>query len=340
MSGKQAKYLVPFLPRVRAALPAARWRKRLRRRAGGKCCRRRSAFSSCPRFSSICARGRPAMSLPAWAAEIPLWPIAVPGCLRRRSCCSSPARESRSRCARLPSRCWRRLRSLAPASFLRSFVQRSPGPAARHLATLQDEKVPLAHLGKYHAQYNFAGRLPEPIAILDLQEVKGWVAAHPAGQVLTVERSRYAGAGKGPEYEAPFRGAWFQACAARRYSWRGPTCARLAACTCISPFRGGLVGLGIAIFLYVFEYMAVKSAAAARGKKMAKKVEINQETLPVEGGAGALLRPCRSVARSAPGWSGARLAVPLTGGQAACFSARALSVASQVNSGSSRPKCP
>jgi hypothetical protein len=44
------------------------------------------------------------------------------------------------------------------------------------------------------------------------------VAAHPAGQVITVERSRYHGknasGGPGPEYEAPFRGAWVQV-------WRG-----------------------------------------------------------------------------------------------------------------------
>ena len=43
--------------------------------------------------------------------------------------------------------------------------------------------------------------------------------------------------------------------------------------------QGGLVGLGIAVFLYAFEYMAVKSATAARSKKMAKKMEINQEEL-------------------------------------------------------------
>jgi len=41
--------------------------------------------------------------------------------------------------------------------------------------------------------------------------------------------------------------------------------------------QGALVGLGIAVFLYVFEYMAVKSAAAQRAKKMAKKAEILQE---------------------------------------------------------------
>ena len=43
--------------------------------------------------------------------------------------------------------------------------------------------------------------------------------------------------------------------------------------------QGALVGLGIAVFLYLFEYLAVKRAAAERGKKMAKKVEINQEEI-------------------------------------------------------------
>jgi len=90
-----------------------------------------------------------------------------------------------------------------------------PEPAARYLAALQDARVPLAHLGKYHAQYNFAGRLRAPIEILDLPDVKGWVAAHPAGQVITVERSRNEGKGdEAPEYQAPFRGAWVQV-------WRG-----------------------------------------------------------------------------------------------------------------------
>lgn len=43
--------------------------------------------------------------------------------------------------------------------------------------------------------------------------------------------------------------------------------------------QGALVGLGLAVFLYVFEYMAVKRAAAERSKKMAKKMEINQEEI-------------------------------------------------------------
>jgi hypothetical protein len=105
------------------------------------------------------------------------------------------------------------------AGVIPAFVPYSdPEPAARHLAALQEAKVPLAHLGKYHAQYNFAGRLRAPIEILDPPEVKSWVAAHPAGQIIIIERLRYVGhEGKGdaaPQYQAPFRGAWVQV-------WRG-----------------------------------------------------------------------------------------------------------------------
>ena len=60
------------------------------------------------------------------------------------------------------------------AGVIPAFVPYSdPGPAARHLAALQDAKVPLAHLGKYHAQYNFVGRLRAPIEILDPPEAAG-----------------------------------------------------------------------------------------------------------------------------------------------------------------------
>ena len=43
--------------------------------------------------------------------------------------------------------------------------------------------------------------------------------------------------------------------------------------------QGALVGAGLAAFLYAFEYIAVKRAAAERSKKMARKMEVNQEEL-------------------------------------------------------------
>ena len=86
-----------------------------------------------------------------------------------------------------------------------------PAPVARYLAQLQARQVPLAHLGKYHAQYHFAGRLERPIEILDPPGLADWVAAHPQGRVVVVARRS---AGGSAEFEAPFRGAWLQV-------WRG-----------------------------------------------------------------------------------------------------------------------
>jgi 4-amino-4-deoxy-L-arabinose transferase-like glycosyltransferase len=226
VSGKQAKYLVPLVPAFallagyalsRATSPV-RWWEMLPPMAG---------FLSLPAFL-VYLRTRPeAMQLPEWAAEIPLWPIVV-------LVLAAPlllffCRKETAMQVRVLAFAMLAAFAVAGAGVIPAFVPYSdPGPAARHLAALQDQKVPLAHLGKYHAQYNFVGRLRAPIAILDPQEVKAWVAAHPEGQVLTVERTRYAGAGNGtatteggpataaggPEYQAPFRGAWLQA-------WRG-----------------------------------------------------------------------------------------------------------------------
>jgi len=220
VSGKQAKYLVPFLPAfallvgcaLRKACSPGRWWEMLLPTAG---------FLAFPAFL-VYLRTRPeAMKLPEWVGEIPLWPIVM-------LALAAPLLMFFSQ--------WKiqaQVRALAFAMLaaaavlgvgvIPAFVPYSdPGPAARHLAALQERNVPLAHLGKYHAQYNFAGRLRAPIEILDVGEVKGWVAAHPEGQVITVDRARdvgNSGAGTataegGPDYQAPFRGAWVQV-------WRG-----------------------------------------------------------------------------------------------------------------------
>ncbi len=224
VSGKQAKYLVPMVPAfallaghvlAKAASPA-RWWDMLPPAVG---------FLALPAFLLYLRALPAAMQLPEWAAEIPLWPIVV-------LVLAAPvllffSRKETATQVRVLAFAMLAAFAVAGAGVIPAFVPYSdPGPAARYLAALQDRQVPLAHLGKYHAQYNFVGRLRAPVAILDPQEVKGWVAAHPEGQVLTVERTRYAGAGPataeggpattkgGPDYQAPFRGAWLQA-------WRG-----------------------------------------------------------------------------------------------------------------------
>ena len=227
VSGKQAKYLVPFLPAfallaghalakvtaiAQGGTALARWWEMLPPAIG---------FLALPAFL-VTLRSRPAaMKLPEWAAEIPLWPIVVlalaaPVLLLF---CRKPTTVQ----VRVLAFAMLAAVAVLGAGVIPAFVPYSdPGPAARHLAALQEAKVPLAHLGKYHAQYNFAGRLRTRIEILDPPEVKGWVAAHPAGQVIMSERMRHVGhdarddnAGNAaPEYQAPFRGAWVQV-------WRG-----------------------------------------------------------------------------------------------------------------------
>ena len=172
-------------------------------------------FLALPAFLAY-ARTRPAaMKLPEWwVANIPLWPIVILA-LAALALLFVCRKETAIQVRVLAFAVLASL-SVAGAGLVPAYIPYSdPGPAARHLAALQDAKVRLAHLGKYHAQYNFVGRLRAPIEILDQKEVNGWVAAHPAGEVITIEPRRHDGpGGSGPEYQAPFRGAWVQV-------WRG-----------------------------------------------------------------------------------------------------------------------
>lgn len=213
VSGKQAKYLVPMLPAFallagyalsRVTAPP-RWWEMLPPMIG---------FLALPAFLAYLRTRPEAMKLPVWVAEIPLWPIAL-------AALAAPAllfflRKDTTTQARALAFGMLAAVAVVGTGVIPAFVPYSdPGPAARHLAGLQARQLPLAHLGKYHAQYNFIGRLRAPIEILDPPEVKGWVAAHPSGQVITIERNRHdAKGGAGPEYQAPFRGAWVQV-------WRG-----------------------------------------------------------------------------------------------------------------------
>jgi 4-amino-4-deoxy-L-arabinose transferase-like glycosyltransferase len=212
VSGKQAKYLVPMLPGfallvahalVRLEQPARGWDMLLP--AAG--------FLALPALLFY-ARSRPAaLELPEWASTLPLWPIVA-------SLLLFPLLLVFARAApvvgvRALSFAVLGAIAVASAGVMPAIAPYGdPAPAAAHLAELQTRNVPLAHLGKYHAQYNFAGRLRKPIEILDPGELGPWTAKNPGGQVILVERKRHAGAGARPEYEAPFRGAWIQV-------WRG-----------------------------------------------------------------------------------------------------------------------
>ncbi len=57
-------------------------------------------------------------------------------------------------------------------------------PISAHLRMLQDNGVPLAHVGKYHGQFQFLGRLQRPLEVIQPQELPDWFARHPVGRAI------------------------------------------------------------------------------------------------------------------------------------------------------------
>lgn len=59
---------------------------------------------------------------------------------------------------------------------------------------VQTEGKPVANAAKYHAQYQFLGRLEAPLVELPGAELQPWLAAHPEGYaVIYLKDSRNLG---------------------------------------------------------------------------------------------------------------------------------------------------
>lgn len=57
--------------------------------------------------------------------------------------------------------------------------------AARVIAQAQQAGKPVAHVGPYHGQYHFAGRLLQPLEIVTAELAPAWIAAHPDGLIVS-----------------------------------------------------------------------------------------------------------------------------------------------------------
>jgi hypothetical protein len=64
-------------------------------------------------------------------------------------------------------------------------------PMANAIRQLQERGVAVANVGKYHAQFQFAGRLEQPIAQINPNELPDWLEKNPGGAVVIyVSRKR------------------------------------------------------------------------------------------------------------------------------------------------------
>lgn len=78
---------------------------------------------------------------------------------------------------------------------------------SRQLGAWQEAGRPLAHVGKYHGQFQFLGRLTEPVTvIMGDGEARQWLAENPNGRIVTY-RSEEPDR-EGPDLVFRFRGRW------------------------------------------------------------------------------------------------------------------------------------
>lgn len=212
ISGKQEKYLLPLMPgfALLAGFALAR---------AGAVAKRRDMLLPALGFvvlgaAMLYVAERPTQfDLPAWAAGLPDWPgvalillgVALLGLGR-----ANQALRLRALSLAMPAMLgvlyFSVIRAMAPYG--------DTEPMARHIATLQARAVPVAYWGKYHAQFNFTGRLQHPVDILNDATLAAWVQAHPQGRVLVSVRKPFTGAVM-PELQREFRGAWMTV-------WQGP----------------------------------------------------------------------------------------------------------------------
>ncbi|MGB0682123.1 MAG: hypothetical protein ACPGOV_05425 [Magnetovibrionaceae bacterium] len=83
-------------------------------------------------------------------------------------------------------------------------------PAAAIVAEAQAEGRPVAQFGKYHGQFHFAGRLTEPVGVVEIDwRIKEWAEANPNGLFVTYWDTGEADPAQlDPVYSQPFRSDW------------------------------------------------------------------------------------------------------------------------------------
>ena len=62
-------------------------------------------------------------------------------------------------------------------------------PLARHIAGAQNQGTLVANVHKYHGQYQFLGRLREPLAVTWQHEARQWAEAHPDAKMIVSHRA-------------------------------------------------------------------------------------------------------------------------------------------------------
>jgi 4-amino-4-deoxy-L-arabinose transferase-like glycosyltransferase len=99
--------------------------------------------------------------------------------------------------------------------------------ASEFVAQAQADGHPIANVGDYHGQYEFAGRLTKPIDVIDADQAIAWATAHRDGLVITYPENDPAHAGvEPPLYTHAYRGRYVAVWPAESIIAGGPSLLR------------------------------------------------------------------------------------------------------------------
>jgi hypothetical protein len=181
LSGKQAHYLLPLLPplallagRGLVENPTVRPGDALLPAAG------LVLFGGLLSFTPILG---PKLHLPAWVAELPVvtgLTIAGAGVVLAVVRLEHPFLEA----AKVALASAFTVAAFQAGLSLPVWNAYDLNPISARLKTLEEQGVPLAHVGKYHGQFQFLGRLQRPLEVIQPQDLPAWLARHPAGRAI------------------------------------------------------------------------------------------------------------------------------------------------------------
>ena len=198
VGGKQPHYLLPMIPALALALAVAIDRSALRVQSGlfalvlivlGL------VAAVAPHFASThTALTMLGQTSPVWGVVIAALGIGLFFVARHDA---QPA--------------WAALAMLAVVLVVKLAIEQGQGArydvsgVAAEVRAAQDRGQPILHLGRHHGVYEFAGRLLQPLPVIeDAKQFPAWAQDHPDGLVMSFDR-RYRFRAN-PVYTQPFRG--------------------------------------------------------------------------------------------------------------------------------------
>ncbi|MGQ0662358.1 MAG: ArnT family glycosyltransferase [Pseudomonadota bacterium] len=95
-------------------------------------------------------------------------------------------------------------------------------PAAAVLARAEQAGRPIAHVGDYHGQFHFAGRLRRPLSEITADDAASWAKRHPDGIVIAYRRDDPAAFAEWPLFWQVYRGRHVVIWEARDVAEHGP----------------------------------------------------------------------------------------------------------------------